>query len=368
MDYLSERVTIISIGVYHYEDDKLPRLHGIETDLQNIKSLLIENPLISLFKEKQLIELLNPSSAQIRAKLNEYIMSRSADGDILVFYFAGHGVAVGRNDFGFCATDTIIHPLSSVVLPSSVFRFSELLSSLFIANIIPVIIIDACYSGIAGKSLNIPTIEAISAMQEQLHNYSASSYAILCSCAENQLSRESFEGGFFSNLIYSIASEGIDDKDKQSLTLFELSPLLSERMLGASVDMTPRMYLGHTLPQFPLCKNIQYTPQTYTLSSHLVNVVKALWNDGNQKTLTPKEIDKLCGKGAYGNHKKLSLSPWDLVENVPNDGKKRRLTQRGIEFMQGEIGVPRSITQDPKTGEWVPTEETDYISKLDIAP
>ncbi|MCD4674255.1 MAG: caspase family protein [Anaerolineaceae bacterium] len=235
-----------------------------------------------------------------------------------------------------------------------------------LSSIVPVIIIDACYSGIAGKSLNIPIIEAISSMQEQLHNYSASSFAILCSCAENQVSHESFEGGLFSNLLFNIASEGIEAKDKPNLSLFELSPLLSERMLGASADMTPRMYLGPTLPQFPLCKNIQYAPQTYTLSSHLVNVVKALWNDGNRKILTPKEIDRLCGKGAYGNHNKLSLLPWDLVENVPNSTKQRKLTQRGISFMKGKISVPRSITQDPKTGEWYPTEGTEFIFSSNI--
>ena len=140
MDFLNERVTVISIGVDCYTDNHLRNLHGIRSDLQNIKSLLIDNPLTSLFEEKQLIELLNPSSAKIRSTINDYIMSRSADGDILIFYFAGHGVAVGRNDFGFCTTDTIIHPLASVVLPSSVFRFSELLSSLYIANIV----LDSC--------------------------------------------------------------------------------------------------------------------------------------------------------------------------------------------------------------------------------
>src|SRR3990172_8819933 len=148
MQDLTTRVTILAIGVSNYDDPYLASLHGPEHDVQNLKQLLAENPKTALFESNQFVEVLNPDSGELRQFLNEYLMGRSAEGDILIFYFSGHGVSIGRDDFGFCTTDTIIHPTSHVVLPLSVIKFSEILSSINLANVIPVFIIDACYSGI----------------------------------------------------------------------------------------------------------------------------------------------------------------------------------------------------------------------------
>ena len=205
----SSRVTILAVGVSYYSDPHFKELKGPKHDLENLKWLLVENSETALFDPKQFIELPDPDSSELRQFINEYIMGRSAEGDILIFYFSGHGVPIGRDDFGFCTSDTIVHPENGVTLPLSVVKFSEFLSSINIANIIPVVIIDACYSGIAGKQLLIPPIEVISNMQHQVHSIAASSYALLCACSANQTTIDSSTGGVFSHYLVDVASQGL---------------------------------------------------------------------------------------------------------------------------------------------------------------
>jgi uncharacterized caspase-like protein len=192
MPDLRSRVTIMAVGVNKYRDSHLKNLKGPHQDLDNLRNLLVKNPKTAIYQPKQFIELRDPDSFELRTKINEYVMSRSPEGDILLFYFSGHGVPIGRDDFGFCTTDTIVHPKSGITLPLSVVKFSEILSSLNPGNIIPVIIIDACYSGIAGKRLTIPPVEAISTIQNRVYTMSASSYCLLCSCSELDTSMRVF--------------------------------------------------------------------------------------------------------------------------------------------------------------------------------
>jgi hypothetical protein len=94
-----------------------------------------------------------------------------------------------------------------------------------------------------------------------------------------------------------------------------------------------------------------FSPQSYSFVGHLKCIIDALWNNGNEQILTPRKILDLCGQGAYGNHQKLSLGPWDLVENS-SGSKNRRLTNRGRLFAQGKLKIPRTIEKDPVSGEW----------------
>ena len=101
-------------------------------------------------------------------------------------------------------------------------------------------------------------------------------------------------------------------------------------------------------------KNTQYSAQVYSLDEHLLCIIRALWNGGQELQLRPHEIDELCGKGAYGNHNKLSLGPWQLVEWTSGKRPKRRqLTDRGRAFAQGRLSVPKRIIQTAGSEEFV---------------
>jgi len=144
------------------------------------------------------------------------------------------------------------------------------------------------------------------------------------------------------------------------LTLHDVFNKLGEKVLSSNVDTVPRMFLGLTLPKFPLSLNSKYKIESILLSPFYVSILEALWNNGKERHLSPNEIDKICGKGAYGNHTKLALDPWQLVESIPNS-KKHKLTKRGKDFMQNRIKVPRRITRDPKSKKWVTASDSEQI-------
>jgi hypothetical protein len=353
----------MAVGVNKYRDSHLKGLKGPHRDLDNLRNLLVKNPKTAIYQPEQFIELRDPDSFELRMKINEYVMSRPAEGDIFLFYFSGHGVPIGRDDFGFCTTDTIVHTKSGITLPLSVVKFSEILSSLNPGNIIPVIIIDACYSGIAGKRLTIPPVEAISTIQNRVHTMSASSYCLLCSCSELDTSIDTTTGGVFSKYLVEILSKGFSSSEINSneLTLQDIFPKLNEMVLGYSGDTIPRLYLGSTLPRFPLTRNPKFKARKLTLTPLYIKLLEALWNNGNEQALSPEEISQQCGKGAYGNHNKLSLEPWQLVENVGNS-RNRRLTQRGKQFLANKLSVPKTIVQDPQTKRAIAAENSELVN------
>jgi len=149
-EFLS-RVNIIAVGVENYQH--MRPLFGPSSDLDNIRRVLVSSSDTALFNERQFVELRNPTSDELRSHIGTYILGRSAPGDILVFYFSGHGVSVGSTDFGFCTVDTLIHPGPNTVLPLTVVTFSDLLETLSVMGVIPVFIIDACYSGTVGNAV-----------------------------------------------------------------------------------------------------------------------------------------------------------------------------------------------------------------------
>jgi hypothetical protein len=367
MPDLIPRVTILAVGVSHYLDPALKTLSGPEHDLEKLKKLLVENKDTALYKPERFFELFDPSSSDLRKFISDYVVGRSADGDILVFYFSGHGVPIGRDDFGFCTTDTIIHSRTGVTLPLSVVKFRELLNSIHIANIVPVIIIDACYSGMAGKSLIIPAIETITGMEHQVHSLEASRYALLCSCADDQVSTDTASGGIFSCHLVDLAIRGLplSEANKPDLTLKDIFPKLSEIVLSDTGNTVPRLYLGSTLPDFPLVRNSQYVSKRLSFSPTYLSILNALWNNGQERDLSPDEIGKLCSKSAYCNHNKLSFAPWDLVETVP-ESRRRRLTERGRQFVLGKLDVPKMVVINPQTKEATPAENTKYVKYKDL--
>jgi hypothetical protein len=160
--------------------------------------------------------------------------------------------------------------------------------------------------------------------------------------------------------------EGIDKSDDASiLSIHDIFDRLSEKVLSTSMDAIPRMYLGPTLPKIPLALNPKFKIKNLSLSLVYISILEALWNNGKPQSLSPDNIRDICGNGAYGNHNKLSLETWQLVETIPNT-RMRRLTKRGEQFMQNKLKVPKKINRDPKSKEMVEAKKTEYVNYKDF--
>lgn len=348
-EFLS-RVSILAIGVENYQH--MRPLFGPSSDIENVHRVLVSSSETALFSKDQFVKLHNPTSDELRMQINDYVLRRSAFGDILIFYFSGHGVSIGSTDFGFCTVDTIIHPGSDTVLPLTVVTFSDLLKTLSVMSVIPVIIIDACYSGVVGNTVVSPN-DAINNLHQGIHKSAASNYALLCSCAEFQSSLDSPQGGVFSQILFDVLNSGAPNFSRGASTvgIKDIYRPIVDQIEQGLYESSPRLYVGETFSDFPIAKNVLFSPQSYSFVGHLRCVIDVLWNEGNERELSPREILDLCGQGAYGNHQKLSLGPWALVENSPGS-KKRRLTARGRLFAQGQLEIPRTIEKEPGTDIW----------------
>jgi len=359
LDFLS-RVNIIAVGVERYLS--LRPLSGPSSDLENIRRVLVSSPETALFSESQFVGIMNPTSDALRAQIGTYILGRSAPGDILIFYFSGHGMPVGSSDFGFCTVDTMIHPGANAVLPLTVVKFSDLMETLLTMGVIPIIIIDACYSGTVGSAV-ISSNEAINMIHSEVQTSFASNYALFCSCSPIQSSLDSPQGGIFSRILFEVLGNGVSSLQRGTdiVSIKDIYRPVMELIERNAFEATPRLYLGETFSDFPIARNVLYSPQTYSFVGHLKRIVEELWHNGNDRELSPREILDLCGSGAYGNHQKLSLNPWMLVENSPGS-KKRRLTERGRLFVQGKLQIPKTIEKDPNSDAWRPTSNSVMVS------
>ena len=81
---LTTRVTVFAVGVENYS--YLRPLHGPSTDVEKIHELLVSSSTTALFSESQFIKVLNPTSDELRSRINSYTLGRSASGYILLFY------------------------------------------------------------------------------------------------------------------------------------------------------------------------------------------------------------------------------------------------------------------------------------------
>lgn len=361
-----DRVTILAVGVWQYQN--LRRLTGPERDVQNLRDILVSDPDLAIFEHHQYRELINPSSEELRQAINQYILDRGADYDILFFYFSGHGAPIGNRDFAFCTTDTNRLIEERTILPMTAVGFTEILRTLWIKKVTPVFMIDACFSGMAGGALLVSIGQLVEELKGEIQRNYASSYALLCSAPNDEeiLDNPHGDGGLLIRSIVELAQEGLNSSDRrsQAITLAKLFPYLQQRVEAQAMGPAPILLLGPTLPDFSIFRNIHYRALEYRLQPHLVAVLRALWNNGNPRDLRPSEIADTTGlKGAYGNHQKLSFEPWDLVETVEG---RRRLNERGIAFMQGELGVPRDVVFDNQSRVYVAKPETDLVGIQDF--
>lgn len=338
------RVTILAVGVWQYQH--MRRLTGPERDLQNLRDVLINDPELAIFERRQYRELQNPTSADLRQAINQYVVDRGADNDVLLFYFSGHGAPIGGSDFAFCTIDTNRLVEERSILPMTAVSFTEILRTLWIKKVIPVFIIDACFSGMAGGALLTTISQVVDELKGEVQRRYASSYALFCSAPSDEevLDNPNGDGGLFSTSLIELARNGLNSRDRrsQTISLAKLYPYLRERAERNAVGPTPILLIGPTLPDFSIFKNVYYRPLGYRLQPHLVAVLRAFWNNGEPRQMRPSDINRITREGSYGNNKKLVRQPWALVEILPNS-QQRRLSERGLAFMRGEIRIPRDV-------------------------
>ena len=327
-------VTIIAFGCDHYEN--LKQLSKVKEDLQRVKEVFCTAS-YSVIPEERFIEVYDKTSFELRSEIQHYLFDRSADQDILILYFCGHGTAIGRDDFGFCM------------------------------NVSLVLLVDSCYSGQISKSFRVPFTEISGEMSTSLVSSSGNLFGLITSCTDVEQVNDI---GMISKALKDICEQG-SDENSPFIQLGFLSDTISERIdRHAKGDSKSRVFVpSGRIFSLPVAHNVQYfvPPEPvniYSFTKPYLDLLLVLWNAGKPVALTASEILEETGsQSAYANHNKLSFLPWDLI--YTNRRGRRELTQRGIEFLNGKIKIPKIIVQNKNTRECVPAKGSPSLQVVE---
>lgn len=356
---LANRVSVLAVGVSVYEN--MQRLNGAINDIKALYNILVEDETTASLQGNQFIALENPNSSTLRTAITEWIHSRSAPHDILVFYFSGHAVPLGYQDIGLCTTETIIHPLSSLPIQTSLISLREIVSSIASIKADPVIILDTCFSGKAGGTIQI----ALEEMRKIVQAEAGSAYALMASCNSVEASVDNGSQGVFSKILVDTCQAGIESATEAFLSLNDLYPFIREELEKSVYDMLPQLFVGDTLPKFGFVQNTAYAPRTEKFTPYFIEGLAYLWNNGTPRAVRTSEIRDNLNAGVYGNNSKLKLEPWKLIENGESS-RIRRLTERGIQFMKGELEIAQEIVKDVESNSWKPAPNSKMVSIKDF--
>jgi hypothetical protein len=353
----SDRVSMIAATVWQYEEKRY-RLSGPERDAVLIRDLFCENSEIALHSKKRFHELQNPSIEELRSAIVEYVIGRSAKGDVLVLYFSGHGAVLHDNTFALVLRDSKGRQ-DGGVLPLGVLRLDDIAATLASADIFPVFILDACYSGKAQAT----QLRVIQGMQDSAKR-SASAYALFCACYETSEAKDNHDGGEFTKALATVVKRGMPGKyrKKKFLTLEDLLRPVQEEMQKSCFPL-PRHYVGSGPPNFPFVRNRAHRAKRLALAGDYIQILETLAGSTNEDIAV--DLFANISKGAYANNSKLKLSPWSLIE----DGtqlKTRRLSQRGRQFVSGELKVPDRI-EEVNDQVWERADDAKDVSFQEIS-
>jgi hypothetical protein len=356
-----QRTSVILAGISAY--DHLPELQGPSADMEMMHSLFLEDD-ISLYDPSRVIELENPTADNFRSTIVNFAQGRSARGDILVLYFTGHGCALGPGGFGFCLKDTKLGFSGNGVLPLSVVSLEDVIGTLTSYDVYPVFILDACFSSVTAPQGSDQFAESVNS---ELRDVNAESYALLASSSSISPSLDTADGGPFTAILYSIVRAGLPGGTGRHSPFITLDQLASPLQQELSIQGLPlsRCHVGRTLPPLPIARNIAFRPQTERFTPYMRRIVEMLWNSGSPQDVKVGDLARAIGQGAYGNHSKLSYTPWALLEDAGSN-RIRRLTARGRKFAQRKLRIPRAIVKDPVRADWRPVDPQDLVYIHDI--
>ena len=230
----------VLVGVNHYDNQPyIPSLQVCTADVTAIHTVLSDKYTVAKLLTDTTPDHL-PTRANILAELIS-IAQAANEGDLLLFYFSGHGIAEGGESY-LLPRDARLATLRHTAVAMKDVR--EIIDAS--AARAKVIVLDACHSGATiGKAGPAMTPEFI-----QRVFIEAEGMAILASCKQDQQSWEWPEQGcsVFTHFLLQALDGEADFDNKGFVTVSDASRYVTDGVKAWAVD--------HGVPQTP---TLQYT-------------------------------------------------------------------------------------------------------------
>lgn len=349
---------VISIGVCNYKF--LKPLSGPEVDVSRVKEIFVDNDKI-VANHPLYYPLINPTAEQVRSTITNVTHDTSCLNTTLVFYFAGHGIPIGNQDLALCTVDTRYHEGFSRLEPFTYITVSEIIAALSSIESNAVIIIDTCYAGVLSRIQP----SDVSAFEECQVTRGVTRYSLLLGAPEDKSINDSINGGEFTQVLYNWVKNGVN-KDTPAITLGIVDNQLVSYIQSRSIDVLPRIRIDGSHREIILFRNSKFRKTKAVLDRSMITILRILYNDGNIIEFEPNELLTISkNQGAYANNSKLSYNGWEFIEIVRKNGP-RKITERGVAFLQGKIKVRKRLIKDPITGIYSPDERSELVGIEDI--
>jgi hypothetical protein len=366
------KISFLAIGCDHY--DSLPDLNTVKQSIARMKEVFVENSETALFSESDFFEVYDSTSNALRKKITQLLLDETFNPEVLFIYFIGYTNSIGISDLGLCMQDSSQFMNTERIMPMSMIRIKELIDSLKLKSITPIFIVDSFYFGEANKKNTFFSYEnCINEINKYLLGLYKNDYGFFS--VDNEISEtlQTKKLGIISKSLAYVCESRTHEyyPQKNFISLFELLKLLKTEVIRNKKHNFQAFLPSGKFADKQIIKNHQEVNSTnsenrYSFSAIYKKILQVLWNEGEERALSPSEIlEKTGSQSAYGNHRKLSYSPWDLVEDSTTSNK-RRLTERGRKFVKGEIAIPRVIVVNQKTQESRSLEDCDEVFFSDL--
>jgi len=199
-------------------------------------------------------------------------------------------------------------------------------------------------------------------MDLSVKNHYSDTYGLIASCNELSTTRDTTDGGIFTQGLYQVFTSGLEDKDGKRAPYIDIknvSPRIISHFTHEGIPL-PHITIGENMPNIPLVKNITHSPLQVKFTSYFRPIIELLWNQGNPQKMQLSELLAAIGPGAYANHSKLALPPWALVQDAENS-REIKLTRKGEQFAKGEFPIPKTLYKDFRDNTWKVQEGTEEI-------
>jgi len=156
------RVHIVSVGIDHYDDDRIQQLRFAGSDATRFLKTLQDNAGTSVeIVSQTLLRDAEATRDAILAKLNDTI-AKAEPGDSVLLFIAGHGVRAADKNYYLATSVTRVDDVEHTSL-----RWSDLSSALAKAHSRIAVFLDTCNSGAAGTDFFATNDASVSALLDR---------------------------------------------------------------------------------------------------------------------------------------------------------------------------------------------------------
>ncbi|MEU7869417.1 caspase family protein [Dactylosporangium sp. NPDC049140] len=222
--------TAVLIGISTYES--LPPLPGVARQVEELRAVLTD-PALGGFTATEAID---PPVEELRSAVEGTF--RAAElGDVLLFYFAGHGLVSASSELYLAAADSTADDLERTAFPAR--RLGDLLDASRAS--ISVIVLDCCYAGRAFESIHMLTAAAGGGSPPPLDAYRQR--AVITSATDMEPAHRGATGSLFTSALIGALKGGADLDGDGVIDVAEVYEHATAVLARAGVPQRPALIM-----------------------------------------------------------------------------------------------------------------------------